>query len=121
MRLDHFNIAAPLELIEACRDFYVNVLGFEEGFRPEFMRRGYWLYAEEVPAIHLVESGSHQPGNGYVDHIAFRCKGLAAVVARLEANSVPYRRSTIAELGMTQLFFADPAGTGLELNFLSES
>jgi extradiol dioxygenase family protein len=31
MQLDHFNIAAPLELIEACRDFYVEVLGFEDG------------------------------------------------------------------------------------------
>ena len=122
MQLDHFNIAAPLDRIEACRIFYVNVLGFEVGYRPAFERRGYWLYAAGVPAIHLIESERHEPGQGgFLDHIAFRSTGLAAVEASLEANAVPYRRSTIPELGMTQLFFTDPAGTGLELNFRGES
>jgi glyoxylase I family protein len=122
MELDHFNIAAPGELLETCRAFYVDVLGFEVGFRPAFARRGYWLYAAGVPAIHLVESEQHRAGQGgYLDHIAFRAREPDAVVARLEAHAVPYRRSEIAELGMTQLFFSDPAGTGLELNFRGES
>jgi catechol 2,3-dioxygenase-like lactoylglutathione lyase family enzyme len=121
MRLDHFNIAAPPDLIEACRDFYVDVLGFEEGFRPDFARRGYWLYADGVPSIHLVESERHRAvRDGYLDHIAFRVSDLAAMKARLEAHAVPYRRSTIAEFGMVQLFFSDPAGTGLEINFRGE-
>ncbi len=121
MKLDHFNIAAPMELLDACRDFYVEVLGFEEGFRPAFTRRGYWLYAADTPAIHLIESERHRAGQGgYLDHIAFRATGLDHIVARLDAHAVPYRRSTIAELDMTQLFFSDPAGTGLELNFRGE-
>ena len=122
MQLDHYNIAAPMDMIEACRDFYVDILGFEEGYRPAFARRGYWLYADGAPAIHLIESEQHQRGQGgFLDHIAFRSTGLAAMVARLEANAVPYRRSSITELGMTQLFFDDPAGTGLEFNFRGES
>jgi catechol 2,3-dioxygenase-like lactoylglutathione lyase family enzyme len=118
MKLDHFNIAAPADLLETVRDFYVDVLGFEDGFRPGFSRKGYWLYADGVPAIHLIESDRHRRGaNGFLDHIAFRASGPAVFVERLERHSVAYRRSRIEELGMTQLFFEDPAGTGLELNF----
>ncbi|MEE4218548.1 MAG: VOC family protein [Xanthomonadales bacterium] len=121
MQLDHFNIAAPMDLLKAVRDFYVDVLGFEEGFRPAFSRRGYWLYADDAPAIHLIESERHRPGQqGFLDHIAFRTRGLDKIVRRLESHAIAFRRSTIPELGMTQLFFSDPVGTGLELNFRDE-
>ena len=123
MKLDHFNIAAPMDLLQQVRDFYVEVLGFEQGFRPEFSRRGFWLYIEGKPCIHLIESGKH-PANdkpGYLDHIAFRSAGLAGVRERLDRNGVEYRSSYISEFEMTQLFFHDPAGTGLEINFPGES
>ena len=60
MRLDHFNIAAPWALLETVRNFYVDVLGFEEGPRPPFDRRGYWLYSDGKPLIHLIESDGHE-------------------------------------------------------------
>lgn len=123
MQLDHFNIAAPMDLLEKVRNFYCDVLGFEEGIRPDFQRRGFWLYTGDKPLIHLIESDRHfaleKPA--YLDHIAFRSSGLAVVQERLEQSGTPYRRSFISELEMTQLFFKDPAGTGLEINFPGES
>lgn len=123
MKLDHFNIAAPMDLLEEVRTFYCDVLGFEEGFRPDFQRRGFWLYAGDKPLIHLIESDRHFAHEKpvYLDHIAFRSSGLAAVQGRLDQNGVTYRRSFISEFEMTQLFFKDPAGTGLEINFPGES
>lgn len=123
MQLDHFNIAAPMDLLERVRDFYVDVLGFEEGERPDFSRRGFWLYSEGRPSIHLIESDQHHPARGrvYLDHIAFRSSGLADVRNRLEDHGVDYRISHIPEFEMTQLFFRDPLGTGLEVNFPGET
>jgi catechol 2,3-dioxygenase-like lactoylglutathione lyase family enzyme len=123
MQLDHFNIAAPIGLLEQARDFYVNVLGFREGERPGFSRRGFWLYSEGRPFVHLIESDQHSAAQGrvYLDHIAFRSSGLAEVRDRLEAHGVEFRDSHIPEFDMTQLFFKDPAGTGLEINFPGET
>lgn len=123
MRLDHFNIAAPWALLETVRDFYVDVLGFEEGPRPPFDRRGYWLYSDGKPLIHLIESDEHEAAGKrhYLDHIAFRSSGARAQRNRLEAHGVTYRVSSIPGAGTTQLFFQDPAGTGLEINFPEET
>ena len=123
MKLDHFNISAPMDLLRQVRDFYVEVLGFEQGFRPAFTRRGFWLYADGKPCIHLIESEKHFAHDrpGYLDHIAFRSSDLALFRERLDRHNVPYRKSYIAEFEMTQLFFHDPAGTGLEINFPGES
>lgn len=122
MKLDHFNISAPLELLETVRDFYVEVIGFEDGPRPAFSRPGYWLYAEGLPVIHLIEDAARKPHSepGYLDHIAFRSEGVDAMVERLERHGIPYRRSQVPGRNMAQLFFSDPAGTGLEINFSGE-
>jgi len=123
VQLDHFNIAAPMDVLEKVRQFYVDVLGFEDGVRPAFSRPGYWLYAEGKPCIHLIESMDHYPADRqvFLDHIAFRAEGLDAMRERLDRNGVVYRSSYIDEFAMTQLFFHDPAGTGLEINFPGES
>ena len=31
MRLEHFNISGPMDLLEEVRDFYVHVVGLREG------------------------------------------------------------------------------------------
>ena len=122
MRLDHFNISVPRELLDQVRDFYRDVLGFEQGERPDFSRRGYWLYSEGCPYVHLIESDDHvryeQPG--YLDHVAFRSSGLGSMTDRLENAGMTYRKSYIPEFNMTQLFFHDPSGTRLEINFPGE-
>jgi hypothetical protein len=52
--------------------------------------------------------------------VAFRASGLASMKNRLASAGVEYRSGFIAEFNMTQLFFKDPAGTGLEVNFPDE-
>jgi catechol 2,3-dioxygenase-like lactoylglutathione lyase family enzyme len=123
MRLDHINIKAPEPLLEQVRAFYCAVFGLQQGFRPDFSSAGYWLYAQEQPIVHL-SLGGEKPGGArpaYLDHVAFRARGLHAFLARLEEHGVDYRSTEIPDLGLTQLFFTDPAGTGLEVNFAGEA
>jgi catechol 2,3-dioxygenase-like lactoylglutathione lyase family enzyme len=122
VQIDHINIAAPFELLERVRDFYCAVLGLEDGFRPDFTFRGFWLYSGDKPLVHLSErsdrQAAHQPG--HLDHVAFRSSGLGALKSQLASHGIDYRSGYIAEFNMTQLFFRDPAGTGLEVNFPDE-
>lgn len=122
MHIDHINIAAPYPLLETVRDFYCRVLDLEDGFRPNFAHRGFWLYSGASPLVHLSEKAVPAPGRkrGYLDHVAFRSRGLDATIARLESSGVAFRSSYIEEFNMTQLFFEDPAGNGVEVNFPDE-
>ena len=52
--LDHINILT--NDVEKCRNFYVDGLGFEEGFRPPFNIPGMWLYLDEHPVVHIIET-----------------------------------------------------------------
>lgn len=121
-RIDHINIAAPAPMLERVRDFYLEILGLREGFRPAFNSHGYWLYAQSSPVVHLSERDvqANAQGAGHLDHVAFQGQDLEAMIARLEQANIEYRQSHIAELDLTQLFFTDPAGTGLEVNFHGE-
>jgi catechol-2,3-dioxygenase len=83
------------------------------------------LYSGEKPLVHLTERTERTErqaavGAGYLDHVAFRASGLASRKNRLASAGVEYRSGFIAEFNMTQLFFKDPAGTGLEVNFPDE-
>ena len=52
--LDHVNILTPD--IDKCRAFYIDGLGFREGFRPDFGFPGLWLYLEGAPVLHFIQS-----------------------------------------------------------------
>lgn len=119
MHIEHINITGPWELLEAVKTFYVEALGLHEGFRPPVSSRGYWLYSDDVPVVHLneQEGRSAPPPANYFDHVAFACSDLEAVIARLEHCNVEHRVHHYPEVNFTQIFLRDPAGTGIELNF----
>jgi catechol 2,3-dioxygenase-like lactoylglutathione lyase family enzyme len=122
MRIDHINICAPAGLVARVRDFYCAVFGLVEGFRPQFQSPGYWLYAGDRALVHLSVNDRHGAGDGpgHLDHVAFQTSGLEQLLERLRALEIEYRSNYIPEFEMTQVFFTDPAGTGLEVNFPGE-
>ena len=121
-RLDHINIAAPAGLLVEVRDFYVDILGLEDGARPEFSSPGYWLYAGNDPLIHLSERDgrSADGSNGCLDHVAFRGQDMQALSSRLESTGIEFKLTHVPGLNLSQLFFHDPAGVRVEVNFLTE-
>ena len=120
-QIHHYAINAPAAVLNDIIAFYDEALGLKPGFRPDFGFNGYWLYAGDHPVLHLLEDNNRQSGGtGYFDHIALRCDGLEETIARLEAMGVEYHQLDIADVGQTQLFIKDPAGTAVELNFSVE-
>ena len=117
----HYNLRAPRALLDGLRDFYRDVVGLEVGHRPAFRSFGYWLYAGGQAVLHLSEAGpaENRPATpaGTFDHVAFACSERAAYEDALARRGIEYRVAVVPGTGMTQVFFKDPAGNGVELNF----
>lgn len=119
--INHINITGPEELINEVKDFYIKILKLAEGERPAISVKGYWLYAGRNAILHLVIDDRHCPVHGtYLDHIAFTVTGLTEAKRLLDSNHVPYKELFSDTRNQTQLFFLDPAGNGIELNFKGE-
>jgi catechol 2,3-dioxygenase-like lactoylglutathione lyase family enzyme len=119
--LDHINLRAPRELMERLREFYCEVVGLHVGERPPFDSFGYWLYAGTQPIVHLSEArdaDAPTAARGVYDHSAFRCTGRPAYEATLQARGIDYRVVRVPLTQQVQVFCRDPAGNGVELNFL---
>jgi len=119
----HFNLRASRELLDSLRDFYRDIVGLSVGARPAFSSFGYWLYAGSKDVLHLTEARADEqrPPDAACtfDHVAFSCTNLAAYEARLQAAGIAYVIDAVPGTGQLQLFLRDPAGNGVELNFIS--
>ena len=121
--LQHINIRCTD--VEATREFYSGLLGLTVGPRPPFASFGYWLYAGDIPVVHIVQrpQGEAAPPAGYgaLDHAAFECDDLEGTKKALREQSVVFREAVVPRDGTVQLFVRDPDGVPLELNFASLS
>ena len=116
--LDHVNIAGSPDLIARCVAFYTGVLGLTNGHRPPFTSRGFWLYAGGHPVVHLREHAEDISGTNALDHFAFTCEGLEETMTRLREHGIEFTLDPAGDTKNAQLFLTDPAGIGLELNFV---
>jgi catechol 2,3-dioxygenase-like lactoylglutathione lyase family enzyme len=134
-KLAHFSVRTTD--MEASRRFYVDVMGFQEGFRPPFNFPGLWLYRggdeADYGVVHIIGIDPEDPsglveylgdkaeeglkGSGAVDHVAFLASDLPDMHRRLKAAALPYRERTVPGLGLHQVFVEDPSGVTIELNF----
>ena len=127
--LNHYFVRA--NDLEQTKKFYVEVLGFEVMHRPNFPFPGYWLGVNGKIQIHMGPHGIEHsdlyylgtPPNaatdhtGVVDHIAFAASDPAEIKKRLDRHRVAYRPRFFSEAKLYQLFFKDPNGLLIELNF----
>ena len=134
--LDHCSIRTAK--LPETRNFYVDLLGLEDGPRPDFDFPGYWLYLDNKPVVHIVGidpddpsgleeylGGSVDPaecenGSGAFDHIAFRAREPLALRAKLDAAGLPYREREVPNLHLFQMFVEDPNGITVELNYFED-
>ena len=115
--LDHYALLSSDP--ERTTRFYTEVVGLSVGFRPELSFPGVWLYAGNEPLVHIIFGKPIATREtGAVDHLAFKATGdVDAALAKLKANSVEYSMRKLQRTGVTQVFFRDPDGVGVELNF----
>lgn len=128
---DHYNLRGTRAELDLLRDFYVTVVGLREGARPPFDSFGYWLYAGDQAVLHLSEVPRPAMAGDAMDragaaaaasfnHAAFACSGIRSQETLLRARGIPFRHRTVPLTGQQQLFFADPLGNGVELNFSAD-
>ena len=119
--------------VDKTKDFYVDILGLNIGYRPDFPFKGYWLYLDENPkaaCIHLAmrkqDTGQDyyigkkddvKSGSGAIDHVAFNADDIEAMKAKLEKISIEYTHRKIPGFPLEQLFIMDPDGVKVELNY----
>jgi len=115
--------------LDDTRNFFVDVLGLIDGFRPNFPERGHWLYCEgdDAPFVHLTKDpceGQPRPVKGAtgagVDHMALFGTDVDAMIASLESNHVEYDKVVARGGGMIQLYVHEPNGLKIELGFFPE-
>jgi len=117
--MNHFTVLA--RDLAATKSFYIGLLGFRDGPRPPFDFPGAWLYVGDQAVLHIIAGRLlPDPPAGVLDHMAFSASDLAGTVARLKENRIDYVLRRQAGYGPWQLFFHDPNGAKVELDFPAE-
>jgi len=117
--MNHFTILT--DDIDATTAFYGDLLGLAPGARPPLNFPGVWLYAAEKPILHVIGGRSRaELRAGVIDHMAFTASGLAATIAKLEARGLSYDCRHLPDRGTWQLFFHDPNGARVEMDFAGD-
>ncbi len=117
---NHFTILT--DDLPATLAFYEEHLNLKPGARPPFTFPGAWLYADggrgKDPILHIIAGiDSKRLVKGVIDHMAFTGAGLAGAVAKLKTGKVEYELRRLPEYGTWQLFFFDPNGAKVEIDF----
>jgi len=129
--IEHFLVAA--DDIDATRDWYAKILGMSPGPHPDFGFPVHWMYLDGRDVVHITSSargaGENQrkylgrtsqdagTGTGAIDHIAFRANGLREMMAHLQGEGVAFTQRRANGQAVFQLFFLDPNGIKIELNY----
>ena len=134
MALSHIeHVLVVADDIDATRDWYARVLGMRSGAHPDFGFPVHWMYLGERDVVHIGPSaksagdiqkqylgrtsqGSGQ-GTGAIDHLAFRATGLRQMLEHLRRETIAFSQRRANGQALFQLFFYDPNGIKIELNY----
>ena len=119
--------------LKKTKEFYVDLLGLKDGYRPDFPFPGHWLYLNEddkAACIHLAmrkqgdgqdyyigKKNNVKSGSGAIDHVAFNCEDIDRMKEMLDNKSIEYTHRKVPGFPLEQLFVDDPDGVKVELNF----
>ena len=114
--MNHFTILT--DDVPRTVSFYAEMLGLSAGPRPPLAFPGAWLYAGDQAVLHVVGGKARADlRRGVIDHMAFSATGLADTLARLAEHGIEHTCRRIPGGGVWQVFFDDPNGARVELDF----
>lgn len=114
--MNHFTILSSD--VERTTRFYCDLLDLESGYRPSLRSPGAWLYVDGSAVLHII--GRDQvpdPPAGVIDHLAFTASDIGLALDRLDERGIPCEVRKQVGSGIWQVFFHDPDGAKVELDF----
>ena len=117
--MNHFTILT--DDVDRTVGFYDEFLGLAAGPRPGFAFPGAWLYANGTPILHVIGGRpKSELKAGVIDHMAFSGRDLAGMLEKLEARGLEHVCRRQVGSGVWQVFFFDPNGARVEVDFPAE-
>lgn len=114
--MNHFTILT--DDVPRTVEFYSSLLGLVDGPRPALGFPGAWLYAGDAAILHVVGGRrKDELTRGVIDHMAFTAQGLSDTLALLAAYQIEHACRQQSGTGIWQVFFFDPNGARVELDF----
>lgn len=128
--------------LEVTDKFYTEVMGFVKIDRPKFNFGGSWYIIDAenlswakgtslIPVmihdrqqLHVIEDKGYIPDieDIYpVDHVSFEAEGYGEMINHLRDCNVEFRFEEIDKHKQMQVFFYDPSGVLIELNYKKSS
>lgn len=117
--MNHFTILT--DDVSATVSFYRELLGLADGPRPPLQFPGAWLYTGGSAVLHVVGGRTaDELKPGVIDHMAFSATDLTHTLALLTSRNVDHVCRRQAGSGTWQVFFHDPNGARVELDFAAD-
>ena len=117
--MNHFTVLT--DDVPATVAFYRDCVGLSDGYRPDLGFPGAWLYAGEKAILHIIGGRPRdQLKPGVIDHMAFTAVGLPATLRMLTERNIHHACRQQVGTGYWQVFFFDPNGARVELDFAAD-
>jgi len=114
--MNHFTILT--DDVPRTVEFYTRFVGLVDGPRPDLGFPGAWMYAGDDAILHIIGGKPRSELRaGVIDHMAFTAQGLSDTIATLAAYGIEHTCRQQAGTGLWQVFFFDPNGARVELDF----
>lgn len=118
-KLDHVNLRTTQ--LDQMIAWYSDVLGMENGARPNFPFPGAWMYGGDGAAVHLVGiDGDAATGSEValkLEHFSFRASGEATFKERLTTRGERFERTELPEINLVLYNVWDPDGNHIHIDF----
>jgi len=114
--MNHFTILT--DQLDDTVTFYRELLELQTGKRPPFKFPGAWMYSGGQAILHIIaKTPLPEQREGVIDHMAFSATGLLDTLEKLKARNIESDLRRLPDSGVWQLFFHDPNGAKVELDF----
>jgi catechol 2,3-dioxygenase-like lactoylglutathione lyase family enzyme len=114
--MNHFTVLT--DDVPRTVEFYSRLLGLADGPRPDLGFPGAWMYAGDTAVLHIIGGRNReQLRAGVIDHMAFTARGLSDTIATLTAYNIEHICRQQVGTRLWQVFFNDPNGAKVELDF----